>query len=193
MSAHFFPVLCSWYDCANRAQGFEYWKDSFHGFDTNWETPFNVRYQPTRKENFAFTMHRVLFVGVHTLWSRNVKDQGEWRQIENDNINWTRNQFIGFAHSGKVDAVVILSHSYPRKELYKKFNEFLSDEATDLGIPFLLLQGDAHRFRQDTPFDAKNILRTIVDRGGLADPTKITIDLSKNNPFIFERRELTGM
>lgn len=121
-----------------------------------------------------------------------MKDQAEWKKIENDNINWTNNQLIGFAHSGKVDAVVILAHSYPRKELYKKYHEFISKEAKDLGLPFLFMQGDAHRFRQDTPFEAKNILRTIVDRGGIADPTMVTIDLSKSNPFSFERRTLTG-
>lgn len=92
-----------------------------------------------------------------------------------------------------MDAVVILSHSYTRSSLYKKYNKLLSQEASTLGLPFLFLQGDAHRFRQDTPFEAKNILRTVVDRGGLADPVHVTVDLSKDNPFIFEQRKLSGM
>jgi hypothetical protein len=55
------------------------------------------------------------------------------------------------------------------------------------------VQGDTHRFRQDTPFRAKNILRTIIDRTGIADPTLVTVDLTQDNPFIFERHELSGM
>lgn len=182
-----------YYDCANWREGFQYWSDAFFGLDDNWDPNFNVRRQPSGPENFAITWHRVLFIGIHTLWSRTIKDQKHWNILENQNINWTKTQLKNFAHTEKVDAVVILSHSYTRKELYTKYWEFLSDEAEDLGLPFLFLQGDAHRFRQDTPFRAKNILRTVVDRGGIADPVQVTVDTSKENPFIFEHRPLSGL
>ena len=183
-----------YYDCANWDQGFEWWTDYLLGLEQNWDTIYNVRKQPTRPENFALTRHRVLFIGIHTLFSRKIKDQAHWNRIENDNINWSKTQIKNFAHTGLVDAVVFLAHSYPRKELYPKYWNYLSDEAESLpDMPFLFLQGDAHRFRQDTPFRAKNILRTVIDRGGIADPVLITVDISKGNPFGFEHRELTGM
>ena len=139
------------------------------------------------------TMQRVLFISIHTLWVRAIKSEAHWLQLEQDDINWTRNQLKGFAHSGLVDAVVILGHAYPRKELYTKYFDYISDEAESLpNMPFLFLQGDAHRFVQDTPFRAKNILRTVVDRGGIADPVLVTIDPSQDNPFLFQRRPLTG-
>mmetsp|Transcript_25045 Transcript_25045/g.38032 ORF Transcript_25045/g.38032 Transcript_25045/m.38032 type:complete len:322 (-) Transcript_25045:377-1342(-) len=182
-----------YYDCANWKEGFQYWSDALgQTLDSNWETKYNVRRQPVRPENFAITRNRVLFIGIHTLFARKIKDQKHWNTIENQNINWTNNQLKNFAYNGKVDAVVILTHSYTRKTLYKKFWEFLSDEAETLGLPFLYLQGDAHRFYQDTPFRAKNILRTIVDRGGIADPLLVTVDSSKKNPFIFKQRSLSG-
>lgn len=182
-----------YYDCANWQEGFQYWTNTFHGFHEHWNIPFDLRIQPVRQENFAITTNRVLFIGIHTLWTRKIKNQEKWQKLENENLNWVQNQLTNFAYNGKVDAVVILAHSYTRKSLYRKFNDFLSDHAIALGLPFLFLQGDAHRFRQDTPFAAKNILRTVVDRGGIADPVLVTIDLSRDNPFLFEHRELSGM
>lgn len=77
-----------YYDCANWQAGWEYWKDAFLGFHENWDPKYNVRIQPVRKENFAVTWHRVLFIGIHTLWTRRIKNMFHWKDIENDNINW---------------------------------------------------------------------------------------------------------
>jgi hypothetical protein len=184
-----------YYDCSNWQQGFEWWTDNLLRLEENWPiTKFNVRRQLARPENFSITMHRILFISVHTLWVRAIKNKPQWLRVENDNINWTRTQLKAFAHSGLVDAVVIFGQALPRPELYPKYFDFISDEAESLpDMPFLFLQGDAHRFVQDTPFRAKNILRTVVDRGGIADPVLVTVDTSKANPFIFERRALSGM
>ena len=183
-----------YYDCDNWQQGYEWWAENLLRLEQNWPiTKFNVRRQVARPENFSITMHRVLFISVHTLWTRAIKNKPHWLRLENDNINWTRNQIRGFARAGLVDAVVILAQAFPRPTLYSNFFDVISEEAASLpNMPFLFLQGDAHRFVQDTPFAAKNILRTVVDRGGIADPVMVTVDTSLPNPFIFERRELSG-
>jgi hypothetical protein len=183
-----------YYDCSNWRQGFQYWTRELLYLEQNWAiTKFNVRRQAVRPENFSITIQRVLFIGIHTLWTHNIKDPIHWTKLQTDNINWTRNQMIGFAHSGLVDAVVILSQAYTRPELYPEYFDYPSNEAASLpDMPFLFLQGDEHRFLQDTPFRAKNILRTVVDRGGLADPLLVTVDTTLMNPFVMTRRPLTG-
>jgi hypothetical protein len=145
-------------------------------------------------ENFAFTYQNVLFLSIHTLWTRNIKNVSDWKRIENDNAQWTRNQLQQWID--KVGAVVIFAHSYPRKSLYPTYWEELSSAAEKYpDIPFLFIQGDAHRWTQDTPFRATNILRVVVDRGGIADPVLVTVNgnVGTDQPFVFEQRPLSGM
>ena len=162
----------------------------------NWPiTKFNIRRQNARPENFAITWQRVLFISIHSLWwSGKIKNKAHWSRIENDNVDWTRTQLATFAHTGLVDAVVVLGHAFPVPTLYPKYFDFISDEAEKLpNMPFLYLQGNSHRFAQDTPFRAKNILRTVIDRGGIADPLLVTVDTSLDNPFVVQRRKLSGL
>lgn len=177
-----------YHDCNNWRNGWSFWKETFIHFDQNWNTPFNVRYQAARQENFAFRHQGVLFVGIHTLHGR-IKNQKEWNRLQNDNLQWCRNQLTNFAHG--IGAVVIFSHAYTNKKQYPKFWEGLSKLGEDSGLPILYLQGDAHKWLQSTPFRAKNILRTVVDRGGIADPVLVTVDPFSNQPFRFQRRPLT--
>lgn len=177
-----------YYDCNNWQNGWSFWKEHFVQYDQKWDTPFNVRYQAARKENFAFTYRRVLFIGIHTLHGR-IKNQGVWNRIENDNVQWTRNQVKNFRNV--IDAVVIFSHAYTNKGQYPKLWEGLSSIGEDTKLPILFLQGDAHKWRQSTPFRAKNILRTIVDRGGIADPVLVTVNPGSADVFHFERRPLS--
>jgi len=106
-------------------------------------------------------------------------------------MQWTRNQFQNFGD--RVNAVVIFSHSYTRKTLYKKYWDGLSDLADQYEIPFLFIQGDAHRWAVDTPFRTTRIKRVIVERGGMADPVLVTVDPASDQPFTFKKRPLSGM
>jgi hypothetical protein len=153
--------------------------------------PFRVRNQESRPENFAFSYKRVLFLSVHTLHRKSIKNRVEWDRIERQNLKWTLNQIANWEEY--VSAVVIFSHAYPTKVNYPKYWKGLSDRAASLDIPFLLLQGDAHRWVEDYPFKAKNILRVVVDRGGWADPVRITIDPDSAQPFKFQRRPLSKL
>jgi len=177
-----------YHDCNNWRNGWSFWQEAFTHFDQKWKTPFNVRYQAARQENFAFRYKGVLFLSIHTLHGR-IKNQKEWNRIQNDNLQWCRNQITNFIDG--MGAVVIFSHAYTNKEQYPKFWEGLSVLAEKSGLPFLFLQGDAHKWLQSTPFRAKNILRTVVDRGGIADPVLVTVDPFAANVFRFDRRPLS--
>ena len=177
-----------YHDCTNWRQGWTFWKDTFVRFNQNWKTPFKVRYQAAQPENFAFVYKRVLFVGIHTLHGQ-IKNQREWNRLQNNNVQWTTNS-IERAGKNKIGAVVIFSHAYANKDQYAKLWEGLSKIGEQTKLPILYLQGDAHRWLQSTPFRANNILRTIVDRGGVADPVLITVDPTAKQVFRFQRRPL---
>ena len=179
-----------YYDCNNWKTGWGFWKKHFLGFHRQWKVPSPVRQQANQPENFAFTYRRVLFIGIHTTDTDRRKN--DWNKRNNRNQSWTVNQMRNHGH--RVDAVVIFSHAYTRKSKQRKYWIALSDEAERLGLPVLFLQGDTHQWKQWRPFRAKNILVTVVDRGGMADPVLVTVDPTQSNQndvFSFQRRELT--
>lgn len=157
----------------------------------NWETPFKVREQDARRENFAFVYKRVLFLSVHTNQRKYIKNKTEWKQIERQNLRWAQNQIND--HKRKVKVVVVFGHAYPNNKNYPVFWNGLSNIAKRVDMPFLFLQGDAHKWLESYPFKAKNILRVVVDRGGKADPVLVTVDADRKKPFRFQRRQLSKL
>jgi len=56
------------------------------------------------------------------------------------------------------------------------------------------MHGDHHRWVKDRPFDAKNILRVMLDPGATSDPVRVRIDVNDDSPTIeFNRRPLSRM
>ena len=53
---------------------------------------------------------------------------------------------------------------------------------------FAIHVGDIHRWIQDRPFVAQNILRVQIDQGGIAPPIKITVTDHPTEPFVLDRR-----
>lgn len=178
-----------YYDCWNWQIGWEYWQSYLMHFHGRFGLlPFRVKVQTSQPENFSFIHGRVLFLSIHTTHAK-VHGNREWNRRLNNNWDWTRNQLR--QHASKVRAVVIFSHAFTRKSNSRKYWRGLSDEAQRYGLPVLFLQGNSHRWKQSRPFRAKNILVTVVDRGGIADPVLVTVDVNTEQVFFFERRPLT--
>jgi hypothetical protein len=103
-----------------------------------------------------------------------------------ENLKWTRQNLRQFGE--EVSSLVLLGHATPNKNHDAFFTPFMED-ATQFGKPILYLHGDGHRWIQDRPFQAKNILRVQVDQGGVAVPLKVSVTDDPEEPFQFDRRQ----
>jgi len=180
-----------YYDCDDWRTGWNKWSSFFLYFHQKFRRGWvsSVNHQLGREENFSFKRRGILFVGVHMVGTgRGIKNQKKWKALLSDDLEWTREQVTSLEHK----VVVIFSHA-GRTPDHDIFFDGLSELAKESGRPFLFIHGDTHRWQEDQPFAAKNILRVVVDQGGIADPLKVTIDLNGEKPDIsFKRRPLSN-
>jgi len=179
-----------YYDCDAWKKGWERWSNYFLRFHDNFKQKWSVNLQQGREENFAFKRRGVLIIGVHTVGAGSgIKNKSEWDKLLEDNLAWTREQVTTRTHK----VVVILTHANPTKD-HRIFTDGLSELAQESGKSYLYMHGDTHRWLKDRPFAAQNILRVVVDQGGIADPVKVTVDLNGEEPeIIFQRRSLSRL
>jgi Big-like domain-containing protein/K319-like protein/IPT/TIG domain-containing protein len=166
-------------DCANPGQGFQLWTQYFQGFENAFcGVPTTTR-QASRPENFTFLKDGVLFVGINLVGGTNDT------QIMLDDAAWTTQQLQTYQSS--VRAAVIFAQAGPGGNHSTFFTPFVQ-AAASFAKPILYIHGDGHVWLQDRPFGAaQNVLRTQVDRGGLAPPVQITVSMDAVNPFVFNR------
>ena len=166
-------------DCANPGQGFQLWTQYFLGFENAFcGVPTTTR-QASRPENFTFVKDGVLFVGINLVGGTNNT------QIMLDDASWTTQQLQ--TSQSSVRAAVIFAQAGPGGNHSTFFTPFVQ-AAASFAKPILYIHGDGHVWLQDRPFGAaQNVLRTQVDRGGLAPPVQITVSMDAVNPFVFNR------
>ena len=173
-----------WNDCVDPSNAWQFWEQYFLRFDQHWQHRLPVFRQLERAENFSFLHQGVLFLGLNLVGGR-VHDAAEWPRRHAENLQWVRQNLDQFGE--QTAAVVIFGHAKPRPD-HDDFFQPLVEDATKLAKPILYLHGDGHRWIQDRPFGADNILRVQVDQGGIAPPLKVVVDLSASEPFQFDRR-----
>ena len=182
-----------WYDCGGksaRQRGWKLFEKYFLHFynRSGKELSWTVAHQATRAENFAFYRKRILFLGVHIVGG-DVKDEKEWDDRLKDNLRWTK---VSLEKHTKASVVVIFAHAAPNKKHQYYFDGLSKIANNNKGIDFLYLHGDHHRWKEDRPFDAKNIKRVMLDQGAIADPTHIKTCSCSNTPsFEFTQRSLS--
>ncbi|MCA9076469.1 MAG: hypothetical protein KDA93_15695 [Planctomycetaceae bacterium] len=173
-----------WNDCFDPRTSWGYWEKYFRRFDQNWHHQLPVFRQLEREENFSLTHDGVLFIGLNLVGGR-VHDPDEWKQRHAECLAWTKANLDRFGD--EVRAILIFGHALPRPD-HDDYFDGLNTLAAESGKPFLYLHGDGHRWVQDNPFAAKNIMRVEVDQGGIAPPVKVTVTHDAEQPFVFDRR-----
>lgn len=174
-----------WNDCVKPEQGWRFWQDYFGRFDQNWPHRLPVFRQLEREENFSMVTGGVLFVAINLVGGR-VQDADEWKIRHQQNLQWVRRNVEQFG--AQVSSLVLFGHANPvakHDDFFVPFNQI----AQTWGKPILYLHGDGHRWIEDRPFAAKNILRVQVDQGGKAPPIKVTVTQDATQPFQFDRRK----
>ena len=176
-----------WNDCANPAEAWMLWQKYFRRFDQKWKVDFEIERQAERDENFAFVQSKVLFVGINLVGGR-VHDQDEWKQRHAQNLNWTRRYLE--RERDKVTSAVIFAHAHPTAH-HTDFMEPFFEAATKFEKPILFIHGDGHKWIQDRPYKAQNVVRVQVDQGGIAPPLTVTFTDDPKEAFVFDRRKPT--
>lgn len=172
-------------DCEDPVQGLEYWNQYFLNFHENWPFEPAITYQAERTENFSWVQDKVLFIGINLVGSV-VHDEEEWNERLADNALLIE-QLLE-THTDDTEAVVIFAHANIVNLEPQKFDDFTTrfrTSAATYGKPILFLQGDGHFWLENRPWAEKNILRVQINGG--SEAVQVTVDTSKENPFIFNR------
>ena len=173
-----------WNDCVDPNSAWQFWKKHLFQFDRHWKNGQAVERQKELPENFAFLRNTVLFVGIN-LVGGHVHDAEEWKRRHALNADW----IIGSMkeHRPNIKAMVLFGHASPSAS-HKDFFDRFVPIAAEFAKPILYLHGDGHVWIKDRPFEAKNILRVQVDRGGITPPIQIRV-VPSDAPFVFDRRK----
>ena len=152
-------------------------------------------------ENRAWTIAPVRFVTLNVTGS----DNNEGYDAANDREARCRNEAnrqwleraVADSMSGDIRALVVMMQANPWWNLHKSgaFDAFLSDftaAAARLQKPVLLMHGDTHMYRVDTPFEdgfglpVRNITRMETYGSPFVGWVRVTVDPSKSDLFSFE-------
>jgi hypothetical protein len=152
-------------ECDDSFAAYAMWQETFTDFDDKWTKPFVVTRQTIRPENFAFFHNRVFVISLHIIHASFQEDPMLYSVVE-DTLAWL------VAHTAEMQqasAVVMFGHTFPVHPKYLSIKTALTEIVTNLaGTPFLYIQGEKHSFLVDNPIpEADNLLRVIVDKGGI--------------------------
>lgn len=161
-----------WNDCPDVDAAWENWTNYFMNFENNWKNDFNVSRQIDREENFAFTYKDVLFIGIN-LVGGTIHDAEEWKNRHSQNAEWIESQFS--KSKTKVRTAVIIAQANPDEKHIDFMEKFLKS-AENFSKPIIFIHGDGHHWIYEKEWKLKNIVRIQVDKGGIAQPLKVTIN-----------------
>lgn len=173
-----------WNDLDNPEIGWGYWVKHYTDFELHFDVPWTVERQDIRRENFAFVLDGVLFVGIN-LVGGTVHDKEEWRVRQEQDAEWVRAQFN--THGKEVRAAVILGHAQPN-EKHNAFFEPTIPVIAAFGKPVLYLHGDGHVWQKEKGWRAPNLWRVQVDQIGKGPPVRVTVTEKPKKPFRFDRQ-----
>ncbi len=170
-----------WNDCSDPEMAWSHWFKYYTNFENNWDHDLKVEHQPEQLDNFSFEYAGILFIGLNIVGSR-IHDQSIWNEIESSDIDWMRYQF----ENTSADAIIIVSQANPalnHPNLLMAFQRL----AETYENPILFLHGDGHHWTYDEAWEASNITKIQIDKGGIADPLEITFHRNRGIPFTFDR------
>lgn len=176
-----------WNDCSDPDAAWQLWEAYFAAFEDNWDNlKFEVRRQPSRKENFAFVFRKTLFIGLNLVGGK-VHDEAEWKRRLADNAEWLEQNFA--AYSKKVKCAIVFGHAQPVADAghpNNRFFEALKAVALGFGRPVLFMHGDGHVLEVER-FLAPNLLRLELNGGKEKDwLMKVLVEPNKRQPFTFQ-------
>jgi hypothetical protein len=167
--------------------------------------PLQRQTQPSYPENTRWEHQNVLFTAVHVVGSGNnignvKKPRAEYLARNKANLAWLHESFM-IATKHKYTAMVVAFHADPLFELPQArrqragFNEVLNalaEESRKFAKPVLLIHGDTHQYRVDKPLKTQDgaILNNVTRLEPAGSPwvawVEVTVDIQKEQPFIFE-------
>lgn len=162
-------------------------------------------------ENARWKQQDVVFTTVHITGSQNAMkpfpgrtpaDDAAARERMTANIAWMRE---AFASAANARAIVIAFHGSPAfeeppghqyRQHFEPFLGALEDETARFGKPVLLIHGDDHEYRVDSPVISRHRLPnfTRLEVPGSPDVgwVRVTVTPDRASPFAFERRVVGG-
>lgn len=178
-----------WYECNDKMEALSMWISEFEHFAQNhWGIPSFEDSHTHQEYNWAFSYKDVFVIGLHVIHA-SFTEEPMLYQIVEDATNFFNSHA---AQMARAKAVVIFGHTMPVHSKYKSLKEAIEIKVESMSNkPFLYIQGETHSFIADQPWDhAKNFLRIVVDKGGIADPLEVAVDPGGDVPFKIKRRAL---
>ncbi len=173
-----------WNDLDDPDIGWGYWVKHFSDFEQHFDVPWTVERQTVRRENFAFVLDGVLFIGLN-LVGGSVHDAEEWRTRHEQDAAWVREQFD--AHGDEVRAAVLFGQAKPHEKQETFFGAAVPlIEA--FGKPVLYLHGDGHTWEKEKAWRAPNLWRVQIDQVEKGPPVRVTVTHKAKRPFRFDRQ-----
>ena len=153
------------------------------GFEENWSSFADIERQNIRKENFAFQYKGVLILGLNLVGGI-VHDSLEWKSRHRQNADWVENQFNKSKYD--VRATVIFAQA-KLDEKHFSFTERFLESCREFKKPVIFIHGDGHEWIYDNPWLESNLIRIQVDKGGIAPPLQVTVELNPDSIISFNR------
>lgn len=129
-----------WNDCPNIAQGWEYWEQTFMGFESRfWDTDQfgDILHMTDHPETFAFVYKRSLFVGLNIVGGF-VHNAPEWQTRHAEQVEWLKSLMLQHRLP-----TVVFAHANPTDDhvgFFGPLRNFVRDELQN-SIPLLYVNG----------------------------------------------------
>ncbi len=170
-----------WNDCEDTEQAWKYWNNNFNSFDQNWTSQKNVVRQNDYPVNISFVKDEILFIALNLVGGK-IHDQSEWDTMQKNAVNWIDQNLF----KKNIMASVILAQAN-LDDKHILFTDMFLKLVERFKKPVLFIHGDGHEWLHDDPWILPNLIRIQVDKGGIADPLKITVNRDSLKIFEFNR------
>lgn len=174
-----------WNDCTNPEVAWVFWEKYFLNIESNWDFDSNIERQTKRKENYAFVYKNVLFIGLNLVGGL-IHDSTEWKIRHQQNTDWMETQINN--NNYIINSLVIIAQANPDEKHADFMTRFLI-LAEQFNKPIIFIHGDGHEWIFEEKWLSPNITRVQVDKGGIAPPLKLVLNINSGKIISYNRNQ----
>ena len=180
-------------DCPDFDQAYSFWNEYLVGYETrHWPSPaWTVnRYTGVLDENWAFTVHKTLFIGIN-LVGGTVHDTTEWAIRQTADLEWIDLQVDAAKQNGDMELLVVFAHADPSISTNDPFyNPFFENVRSSYNVPTVLVHrnlGIDTAQKQENFMGITDFVLLVVE-GGIWPPMRVEVD-TESGSFLWNQAD----
>eukprot|EP00978_Attheya_sp_CCMP212_P034874 scaffold148849_cov49-Attheya_sp.AAC.2 len=172
--------------CDDPSQAMTYWEEYLIGYESrHWTTDFAVTQQENYEYQFAFALHKVLFIGLAVMGGPVEPNEAEWANHHTASVGFVDENVAKYKND--VEVLVVFTNSGPGKTINDDFYVPFAANIPGYEMPvFVMTKSRGDNWNVQESFGGTDFYTVVQVKADKWPPMKVSID-TENNEFNFDQ------